>query len=153
MASNFSSCLKPSAVQSFLGVSIFYLAPFFFFFFVGSESLGTYCIQPSSTLALLASILQQIPVEYFCSSIVLWSSFSILYYVPHLLSQLCFCQVQLTHYCSIQSLIISKIHLNTEQACTFGRFLPHQLHTNCYRSFRKFLKRADMKVTPIRKPL
>ena len=100
MASNFSSCLKPSAVQSFLGVSIFYLAPFFFFFFVGSESLGTYCIQPSSTLALLASILQQIPVEYFCSSIVLWSSFSILYYVPHLLSQLCFCQVQLTHYCN-----------------------------------------------------
>ena len=97
MASNFSSCLKPSAVQSFLGVSIFYLAPFFFFFFVGSESLGTYCIQPSSTLALLASILQQIPMEYFCSSIVLWSSFNILYYVPHSLPQLCFCQVQLAN--------------------------------------------------------
>ena len=147
MASNFSSCLKPSAVQSFLGVSIFYLAPFFFFFFVGSESLGTYCIQPSSTLALLASILQQIPMEYFCSSIVLWSSFSILYYVPHSLPQLCFCQVQLTHYCSIQSLItdlgrlICNFHIVNDTQCRyFWNFLSLRFYVKSFQENLEVLK-------------
>ena len=125
MASNFSSCLKPSAVQSFLGVSIFYLAPFFFFFsLLVRNLLGhiVYSLLPhlrysrpfcSRSLWNISAVVQFYgPASAYC---IMYHTYSLNYVFAK------FSLHTIVIVFTIQSLILSKIHLNTEQAYTFGR--------------------------------